>query len=472
MFRVLLLSIFVFLFTACGGGSHEPREEKTLSFQDSLPVNGIDYSCGERKGVTKNQGNITCVYSPLTLSLGSLILGTIKNFKNNQKIYSQDLVSSFNGDFNNQELLKISILLQSLNNKQDKNYINIPIDIKKLIDFENLKDLTIDKLNQKIINMCITPINKEEAKLNLVLNSPSINHGKPKIKLFEEDISNNLCVGTTIGNISIDKGDGTLILPFLLNGEGKDKFLLNNNGSLKLIQTISEPKTYNLTVTATNEFGSTTQNITIHIKDSGKIGKAQMGRLSNSEVNIFKLNSDGTKELISSTKTKSIGNINQIGNFDLKEELLEDQSFYIYEISGGEDIDIDDNVKRDINSTENIGKLRLITKGIWIKNAMYKIRVTPISEILYQYVKDYKPNQLEDKLNEYAKILLDKSLDEDSDIDGEDIMFFDPTKDKEALYPTLEYNNTYQHIVNKIRNGDESYIENIFNAYIINSYRY
>ena len=474
MMRIALLTFYILFFIGCGGAEHEAREEKTLYFIDS-PTNGIDYKCGERQGVTKTvskkHGVLTCIYSPITLSLGSLRLGTIDNFTDDQKIYPQDLVPSFNGDFNNLEVLKIAILLQSLDDKSSSDYINIPQETKDKITLTSLENLTIDELSQEIKKMGIIPVTKHQAKLHLLLNSNSTNIRKPTIKAFEEDISVSLSVGSTIGKLSIDNGDGTLIPPILLSGDSSEKFILNSNGRLSLVSTLENPKLCRLKVTANNEFGSTTENIFICVKEVGKIGKAQMGRLSNATVKIFKLNPNGSKELISTTTTKSKGGVNQIGNFELKTELLEDQSLYLYEISGGDDIDIYDTGVADKNSTKNRGELRLLTKGIWVKNAMHKVRVTPLSEMLYSYVEGYSYEQLEEELNNHAKILLEDSLDSDRDIDAQDIMIFDPVNDRDALYPTLKYNDVYGQIVEKIRNGDNSYRDILFNAYVVESFQ-
>jgi len=478
LIQIIFFVLYILLFTACGGAGHEAREEKSLYFIDS-PTNGINYSCGERQGVTKTvtensitkQGVIKCVYSPLTLSLGSLHLGTIEDFKDKQRIYPQDLVPSFNGNFNNEKVLKIAILLQSLDDRNESRYINISQETKDKITISSLDNLTIEELYKEIKKMGITPITKHQAKIHLILNSNNSNIGKPTIQTFNEDISTSLTVGSIIGKISIDDGDGTLIPPLILKGDGSENFMLNSKGILSLTNNINTPKIFKLKVTANNEFGSTTRDITISVKDSGKIGKAQMGRLSGATVKIFKLNPNGSKELISTTVTKSIGGLNQIGNFDLKNEELEDHSFYLYEVSGGVDIDIDDTGIADKNSTKNRGKLRLLTKGIWVKNAMHKVRVTPLSEMLYSYVENYSYGELEEQLNHHAKILLEDSLDCDSDIDAKDIMIFDPVNNRDALYPTLKYNDTYGKIAQKIRAGDRSYRDTLFSAYIVESFQ-
>jgi hypothetical protein len=278
-------------------------------------------------------------------------------------------------------------------------------------------------------------------------------------------------LGSTIGQLSIDAGDGTLHYPFILEGKGKESFLLNNNGKLILTKTIDTVQDFNLSVTVSNEYGYSSQSIKIHVQNSGKIGKAQMGRLKNATIKLFKLNPTGTKDLISSTTSKSIGSLNQLGNFDLMTEQLDDHEFYMYEVSEGIDVDSDDNGEYDKNSSKNLGKLRLITKGIWIKNAMYKIRITPLSEILYTYVKNLPYSELEEQLHYHATLLLKESLDADYTIDAKDIILFNPVYNKDLLSPTLTYNNTYQKIVNKIRAGDESYQDDIFTAYTVDSYQ-
>ena len=476
-----LIPLFLLLFLyACGGSAsqHEPREEKTLYFVDA-PINGINYQCGERRGVTKTytqngitkHGVLKCVYSPVSFSLGTLSLGSVANVVNEQNIYPQDLVSSFNGNFNNEEVLKIAILLQSLDDKSNPNYINIPQNTKDKITLTSLENLSIEALNEAIVKMGFTPVNKDHARVHLILNSPNVQSGKPTIQPFEEDISNELTVGNCIGELNINKGDGELIYPFILEGDGKEHFLLNNKGKLIVTKSFTTAETFNLKVTVSNEFGYSTAPLSIHVKDFGKIGKAQMGRLKGSTVKLFKLKNDGTHELISTETTKSTESFNLIGNFELHTELLEDHSFYVYEVSKGVDIDSDDNGQEDTTATINHGKLRLISKGIWIKNANYKIRISPLSEMLYSYVKRDNFSNLESKLKRYSQILLKTSLDQDTDIDARDIMLFNPLKHKELLYSTLTYNNSYNNITQQIRDGNSNYKNSIFNAYIIASFQ-
>ena len=479
-YKIALLSLVPLFFVGCGGASeHEPREEKTIYFIDS-PTNGIDYICGERQGVTKTliineikrHGVITCIYAPIDLYLGSLYLGRIENIQNNQKIYPQNLVPSFDGNFNNEALLKIAILLQSLDDKKHPEYINIPEALKNQIQISDLNTLSIAQLYTRLEDMGITPIKQEDAKLHLILHSENTNSGKPKVKTFEEDISTSLHLGDTIGKISIDEGDGTLILPFILEGKDKDNFVINDDGTLQLVKMLEEEKTLNLTITASNEFGFSKKDVILHVSDDGKIGKAQLGRLKSATVKLFELNPLTLEaELLSTELTKSKGSLNQIGNFSLNSNLLKDDTFYIYEVSSGEDIDGNDDGVLDNTDKQNKGKLRLIAKGSWIKYANHKIRITPLSEMLFTYIKKNNFEQLEEKLEEYSKILLEESITCDLDITPHDIIIFNPLEDKFKLYPTLKYKNTYTTIRDKIREGDESYRTSLFGACMVQTFQ-
>ena len=479
-YKTVPLIVLPLFFIACGGASeHEPREEKTIYFIDS-PTNGINYSCGERQGITKTltidkieqHGVITCVYSPIELYLGSLYLGKIENIQHNQKIYPQNLVPSFDGNFNNEALLKIAILIQSLDDKKHPDYINIPEPIKSQIQISDLNALSIAQLYKQLESMDITPVKQKDAKLHLILHSENTNSGKPKINAFEEDISTSLHLGDSIGKISIDEGDGTLLLPFILEGKDKENFVINDDGTLQLVKILEEEKTLNLTVTASNEFGFSKKEIILHVSDDGKIGKVQLGRLKSATVKLFELNPlTLEQELITTEISKSKGSLNQIGNFNLNSNLLKDDSFYIYEVSEGEDIDSNDDGIRDNKAIQNKGVLRLIAKGSWIKYANHKIRITPLSEMIFSYLRKNDFEHLDEKLEEYSKILLEESINYDLDISPNDIIIFNPIEDKSKLYPTLKYKNTYNKIKDKIREGDETYKNTLFDACMIQTFQ-
>jgi len=147
MLKNFILSVFILFFSSCGGGGsqHEPLKERTLYLKAPV-IDGMDYTCGERKGISKaysqngiiEHGVVNCIYSPVHLSLGSLYIGTIDDFNDKQSIYPQDLVPSFDGDFNNEKLLKISLFLNSIKGK--KKYITISKEIKDAILIKSLDE--------------------------------------------------------------------------------------------------------------------------------------------------------------------------------------------------------------------------------------------------------------------------------------------------------------------------------------------
>ena len=478
MLKNFTMFTLILFFSSCGGdgSQHEPLQERTL-YLKAPAIDGMDYTCGERKGISKaysqngiiEHGVVNCIYSPVHLSLGSLYIGTIDDFNDKQSIYPQDLVPSFDGDFNNEKLLKIAIFLNSIKGK--KEYITISKEIKDAILIKSLDELTIEELREEILKLGITPITVQKAKIELLLNAGGKNIGRPTIEPFEEEISTALTVGSTIGKLSMNRGDSELITPLALDGEGKENFIINKNGTIKLAKNIDTSARYKLIATAINQFGYTKESVTIYVKDGTKIGKAQMGRLSGATVTISKLNPDGSKQLLYTDTTKTNGSLNIIGNFELQDDMLEDSAFYLYEVDGGEDIDIDNNGKKDKLAVKNRGKLRLLTKGIWVKNATHKIRVTPLSDMLYSYVEGCRYEELEKKLNSYSKILLKKSLDLKEGVDAQDIMIFDPLNDMDKLYNTLTYKKIYNRMVDKIRDGDiDNYKKSLFSAFTIDSY--
>ena len=349
----------------------------------------------------------------------------------------------------------------------DSQYLNIS-EIGE-VSFKNRPDYEVpldeDSNNIYEIEVKVSDKSGNEATKNFEIQVIDVLDFLPIIYEFITDISISESVGNIIGQITFESPSSD-ITNISLTGEGANNFQLNNNGSLTLIQNLTQSNSFKLMVNITNRYGTTSQGITINVIDSGRLGIAQLGRLSNAIVKIIKINSDNTEELIDEDITSSSGDLNQIGNFDLKVELLEDNSFYIYEVTSGLDVDINnDNIEDDL-PTSNNGVIRLVVKGIWVKNATKTIRVTALSEMLYLYAVAYIKNnyiELEAKLNEISKILLREDLDNDFSINARDIMVFNPINDQDKLYITLR-NNKYQSVADNIRSNGRNYIKTIFDT--------
>jgi len=368
---------------------------------------------------------------------------------------NMELLENIDVDENNNYGLKYTL------SGIDSHYFNISNNGKLIfstpVSFENPTDNNKDNKYEIIITATDMAGNSSSPK-KITISVGDILNSPPIIGTFNEQINSSLIVGSIIGKVAISDGNSS-ITNLYLEGDGKEYFDIHDNGDIILLQRVPFQKTFNLVIVAINEFGKTRQNITIKVIEKTANARAKIkGNLSGATVKLIKLNSNNTKKLISTSTTTSTG------DFDLKTSLLDDNSFYIYELSNG----IDNNTQQ-----QNQGVLRLITKGSWVKNSSNKIIVTPLSEMIYDYVAyyiKYNYSQIENKLNESAKILLEKDLTGNYVIDAKDILIFNPTYNQQSLYPTLKYNNSYQTITNKIQLNNLDYIKDLFNSKVTKSF--
>jgi len=472
--RFFLIYSVIFFMNGCGGGgtSVEPEPLKTLYFIDS-PVNGIDFKCGNRVGVTESKeingtvknGVFQCRKGTITFSLGTLVLGSIESYKDGQEIRPQDLAHVPQDQIENANVLKIALLLQSLNHNQNDETILITEEIKKELKVNTLTNSSIEDVEKIIKNLDKTPKTLTEVKQHLIRNSSiSYENSKPIISPFDIEISTSSPAGFTIGAISINEGKSPLI-SLTLSGEGAENFQLNNDGTLLLLKKLNSEKEYYLKVNAENIYGNVSQTINLKFKIMDKIGIAQLdGYLSNATVKIIKLSAiTNQEELVYTEKTSTTG------RFNTHASELDNEIFYIFEVSDGIEIN------NEVNTT-NKGALRLISKGEWIKNANDTVRVTPLSEMQYDYVvKDikksyYSANNIQITLDESAKVLLKDDINGDSIINTKDIIVFNPLIQYKNLYKTLQ-NNTYQKITHKIIDNNMSYVKELFTSSILHSFK-
>ena len=92
-----------------------------------------------------------------------------------------------------------------------------------------------------------------------------------------------------------------------------------------------------------------------------KNSKTYFGILSNATVNIYELGRE--KKLISSQTTTTGNTVDAIGNIDTRTITFDPIKFYQYEVTGGENWDIDKDGVKDKISTPNNLIYRAIYKG-------------------------------------------------------------------------------------------------------------
>ncbi|CAA6808395.1 MAG: Proprotein convertase subtilisin/kexin type 7 [uncultured Sulfurovum sp.] len=174
-------------------------------------------------------------------------------------------------------------------------------------------------------------------------------------------------------------------------------------------------------------------------------GKAQLGVLAKATVKLYELNKVERK-LLATTTTSEGTDIKSIGNFNLYLEKLEDDKFYLYEVSGGEDFDVDDDGIIDTQSTANQGLFHLLVLGQHLKS-IQTATVSVVSEIVYQRLissLSLENSELTDKMQELAQKIIEEDINGDGFIGIEDILKYNPVTDKEKLF------TEYQHKVSKV----------------------
>lgn len=176
-----------------------------------------------------------------------------------------------------------------------------------------------------------------------------------------------------------------------------------------------------------------------HYKDPGRC-LAQMGRLANAEISIYKVNSDGSMEKIYTETTTPAAELEGIGHFRVPGNLGMDE-WYVIQVKGGENWDANNDGVIDAEPTPNKGVIRSVAQGSDIYRAMQNeyFRVTPISEVLYEKVSPilkYKGlvSDLDNRLDTMAKQIFDRSLiDPDREVTRRDVYRFDPVNDHKFL---------------------------------------
>ena len=175
---------------------------------------------------------------------------------------------------------------------------------------------------------------------------------------------------------------------------------------------------------------------------------ALMGPLKNATVKIYKL--DSLETSIEETQT------NDLGKFNVTLNGVADTEMLLIAISGGIDVDVNDDGVLDSTPTLNSGTIHGFAKASELKSE--NVNVTLVSEIVYQYTKhligEVHPNDLEKVINTISSKLLKDNINRSLRA-YQDVNNFVPTK--ENLVQKLDFNYT------ALLDGDGS-ISNLYHS--------
>lgn len=169
-------------------------------------------------------------------------------------------------------------------------------------------------------------------------------------------------------------------------------------------------------------------------------GQAILGPLANAKIEIFTFDNLAAAPLYS-TITDSSNDLMLAGRFSIPTESIEDGGLYVIRVSGGQDIDANDDGIIDPAPTANNGVIHALIRGARMKKGNFL--VSAVTEVMYQrayffLAANYSQKSIQDEINNRAKIVLRSDIDGDGDRDMDDIVSWHPRYDQLALRHGIE----------------------------------
>ncbi len=194
------------------------------------------------------------------------------------------------------------------------------------------------------------------------------------------------------------------------------------------------------------------------------LSQAMTGPLSGADIALYRLEGFRTDSAIYNGKTSTGNTLYTAGLLNIPEETiagLDDNALYVITVSGGMDIDADDNMEVDDIPTQNLGTLHAILKGSELKATKPKVNI--LTEVAYQIVKDDIANasKTDDEiiatLDDVALRLLRMKIytQSEGDLSHVDLLEWLPTLEKSLLY--VSYQNQVVPIVKKLLLDNDIY---------------
>ena len=163
-------------------------------------------------------------------------------------------------------------------------------------------------------------------------------------------------------------------------------------------------------------------------------GQALLGPLCGATVELFEAHN--IKNAIHTAMTDDSLDLTQGGTFDLPVSELDDSQLYVVAISGGDDIDADDDGIIDDEATENLGTVRLVATGSQLRLGNFKVNI--LTELVYHQVVSLLLTQKDsqmivDEMDRCARLLLSEDLNGNGRIEHSDLFVWDPVAQKDQL---------------------------------------
>jgi len=223
--------------------------------------------------------------------------------------------------------------------------------------------------------------------------------------------------------------------------------------------------TYTLVYSAKDKYGNTGKSVRyVHV--TRPFGRIRCNAIADATVKIYEITNDSNLTL-KWTETGSNGeSLDEVGVFDTHSEEVDPEKYYLFEVSGGLEMDSDLDGKIDSNSSENFGKIRAVARGSDIIALKSEFTISIASEIFYRRIVGdaVGPGAIpalqslyfyEDQKADKIASFIVEDIDADSDTDLRDLLRFDPYRDPHGLKGL--YAETYERMSDNLRKGEDPF---------------
>jgi hypothetical protein len=291
--KLKIVIFTIFLVTGCGNSSSDKKSGTLLDSNNTdlvqtikgyvidSPVVNLPYTCDNKTFKTTTGGLFSCQSFPISFSLGNIKLGEITKLHKDRKVYIQDILQKDRNDFKDDDVLKMAILFQSMDN--DGNFtkeILLPDEISLSSD-KKFEDLSFNDINVLLADYGFSVVSKNDAETHLRLSSatptptPTATPTPDPIPIIADVESLVITTGEAIAIVSFNNTGGDItscsITPALPVGLSLSISDCSITGTATVAQILTP-----YTITATNATGSDTASISIKVNTalvtlSGKI---------------------------------------------------------------------------------------------------------------------------------------------------------------------------------------------------------
>ncbi len=194
-----------------------------------------------------------------------------------------------------------------------------------------------------------------------------------------------------------------------------------------------------------------------------KLKQALLGPLSNAGITLTKAENFINNTPFYESSTSGGSSILGSGVFyfpDTVTSAIKDDELYIMSVTGGRDIDANDDGVLDSNVTINNGTVRAIVSGAQLKNDDFKVNI--LTEITFQDTKLMLNDELNvtavvNHMDSIAKKLLFRDVQGDKLSDYNTVVHWLPMVNKDKLQ--FDYDEKIEPIVQKIYNNEDIYLD-------------